>query len=177
MRVNIEFGGFYGSVHEMWVEQAVEAIYADDYETDEELGRAENDPNWNKCYENYMREWLDIFSMWLSDEYGVQAKFTKPTLKSPKYYNYATDTIDCNLTKREVTDIVDLVKGQMEFMRFLADATQNTSGFISFYTFKEALADKDGVLIQYALRYLAEQFNNTELDSYWDKFNCYERIV
>ena len=76
-----------------------------------------------------------------------------------------------------MTDIVDLCKGQIEFLNFLAEATQSRNGFISFYTFKEALADKDKVLIQYALRFLAEQFNDTELDSYWDRFNCYERVV
>lgn len=174
MQVNIEFGGFYESIHSGIVDGCVERMFCDDNGI---VDWDNVEVDWSEANNNYMREWLWIFAEWLKDEYGVIAAFKKPVLKSPKYYNFATDTIDCNLTKREVTDIVDLCKGQIEFLNYLADATQSRSGFISFYTFKEALADKDGVLIQYALRFLADQFNDTELDFYFDRNYCYERVV
>lgn len=174
MQINLEFGGFYGSIHEAYVEGCVERENMND-EGFIDWDSVEVD--WRKCNENYMREWLWVFAEWLKDEYGIVVAFKDSVLKSPRFYNYATDTIDCKLTKREVTDILDLCKGQIEFLRFLAEATRNRDGFISFYTFKEALADKDGVLIQYALRYLADQFNDTELDIYLDRFHCFERVV
>lgn len=174
MRVNLEFGGFYESIHSNIVDGCVERMFCDDNGI---VDWDNVEVDWSEANKNYMTEWLWLFAEWLKDEYGVIAAFKKPTLKSPKYYNFATDTIDCNLTKREVTDILDSIRLNVDFISFLRHATKSYDGYMSFYDFDEALADKDGVLIQYALRYLADQFNNTELDFYFDRNHCYERIV
>ena len=103
MRTTIEFGGFYGSVHEAIVEGCVERAFCDDNGI---VDWDNVEVDWHECNKNYMHEWTTIFEAWLKDEYGISIKFKNLELSSPRYYNYATDKIDCDLSKREATDIV-----------------------------------------------------------------------
>lgn len=177
MRTTVEFGGFYGSVHEQMVESAVEIYCMDeDGNIDETIYE---DHDWRESNENYMREWLGIFSEWLKDDYDLDLEFTNAELKSPQFYNFRTDTIeaDINLTKRKADDLVAKFDKEADIRDYLRQATQNRDGFMSFYTYEEARDNKDGVGLQLLLRYLAERFNERDLFDYYDRQHCHERIV
>jgi hypothetical protein len=177
MRTTIEFGGFYGSVHEQLVESAVEAWHMDfdgNIETDKI-----DDHDWRESYIKYMREWTKIFSEWLKDDYDLDLEFTNLELISPKYYNFKTDTIDAdvNLTEREATDLLGKFDNETDFREYLKQATTSYDGYISFYDYEQARENKDGVGLQFLLRYLANKFNERDLFDYYDRYNCYERIA
>jgi hypothetical protein len=175
MRTTIEFGGFYGSVHEQLVESAVEMWHMD------EDGNIENDTidnwDWRESNNKYMREWTNIFSEWLKDDYDLDIDFTNLELISPKYYNFETDKIDADITERELDDLLGKFDNDVEFMQYLKQATTSYDGYISFYDYEQAKANKDGILPQYLLRYLANKFNERDLYDYYDRQNCYERIA
>ena len=174
MRVYIEFGGFYGSIHEMNVEAAVEAYCTkDDGSLDEAMY---NEWDWCDSFNGYMLAYVQAFEKWLSDRHDITADFRKCKLISPREYNFRTDIIEADITNEAKEALIDKFKDEADFLNYLADATKNRSGFVSFYTFDEALADKDDVLIEYLLRYLCEDFNDDDLDSYIDRVHYYDMI-
>lgn len=173
MRISIEFGGFYGSVHEGLVEGAIEMFNADD---DGVMDWDNVDIDWGDAYESYIKEYTDILSEWLADDYGVTIAFKKLKLNSPKFYNFETDTIMADVTKREVMRILAKFDKDMEFDTYLKDATKSYDGYMSFYDYDEAKANKNDIKIQYLMRYLCDKFNEHELYNYYDRNNCYERI-
>jgi len=175
MRTTIEFGGLYGSQHESLVESAVEAWHMD-FDGNIETDKLE-DWDWRQSYIKYMREWTNIFSEWLKDDYDLDIDFTNLELISPKYYNFRTDTIGADITERELDDLLGKFDNDVEFMQYLKQATTSYDGYISFYDYEQAKANKDGILPQYLLRYLANKFNERDLYDYYDRQNCYERIA
>ena len=174
MRVNIEFGGFYGSVHELLVEASVEAYCTkDDGSLDEAM---HNEWDWSDSFNGYMLAYVQAFENWLSDRFGIKADFYKCKLVSPREYNFRTDSIEADITDEANKALIEKFKDDADFLNYLAESTKHRSGFVSFYTFDEALANKDNVLIEYLLRYLCEEFNDDDLDSYIDRVQYYDMI-
>lgn len=67
---------------------------------------------------------------YLYDEYGVNIQYV--TMYSPKYYNYETDTLLCNITKFEVERMFNEVDKD-ELKRIIKERHASCDGFISFY--------------------------------------------
>ena len=175
MRTTIEFGGFYESIHDHLLDSAVEMFCMND-EGNIDEGMLD-DWDWCDSRYSYMLEWVQLFEAWIKDEYDLSLNFTKCELKSPKYYNFETDVINADLTKREVGDLVERFKTNEAFLDFLKEATTSRSGFISFYDYDQAIANKDDVLPQFILRWLADLFNDNDLIDYYDRNNSYERVA
>jgi hypothetical protein len=133
--------------------------------------------DWDEFRKAYMRVWADLFSTWLKDEYDLDVTFTDLKLWSPRFYNFRTDEIDANITTREVGDILDRFSNDREVDEYIRQAVQSRDGFISFYDYDQAKANKDGIGLQLVLRYLAEKFNDNDLIDYYDRNNSYERIL
>jgi hypothetical protein len=172
MRTTIEFGGFYGSVHEGLVENAVEGFFGEDYADDEGF-----EPTWDTYYANYINEYTRNLSEWLADEHDVTVEFKKLSLDRPKYYNFETDKIIADLTKRDTMRLLAKFDKNIDFDTYLLDATQSYDGYISFYTYDEAKANKNDIKVQYLLSYLCNQFNEHDMYDYYDRNNSYERII
>jgi hypothetical protein len=175
MRTNIEFGGFYGSVHEGLVEGAVEMYLADDDGNIDENYFSGSD--WRGFNANYIKEYTQNLSEWIADEFDVTIAFKKLSLDSPKYYNFETDTIDADVTKREVVRLLAKFDNDIDFDAYLKDATKSYDGYMSFYDYDEAKANKNDIKIRYLLRYLCDKFNERDMYDYYDRNNSYERIV
>lgn len=174
MRTTIEFGGFYGSVHEGLVESAIEMYFADDDGVmDWDLVAVD----WSEAYENYIKEYTRNLSEWLADEHDVSIEFKKLSLDRPKYYNFETDKIVANVTKRDVVRLLAKFDKSIEFDTYLLDATRSYDGYMSFYTYDDAKANKNDIKVHYLLRYLCDQFNERDMYDYYDRNNSYERII
>jgi hypothetical protein len=173
MRTTLEFGGFYGSAHEGLVESAVRMYFADD----EGYIDWDNIDDWKSYYKNYINEYTRNLSEWLADEHDVSIEFKKLSLDSPKYYNFETDKIVAEVTKRDVMRLLAKFDKNIEFDTYLADATQSYDGYMSFYTYDDAKANKNDIKVHYLLRYLCDQFNERDMYDYYDRNNSYERII
>ncbi len=60
-------------------------------------------------------------------------------------------------------------KRDKNFISYLENETTSRSGFMSHYTFEEALSNKDDILSDYILNYLVNKFESDNLfmlDSY-----------
>jgi hypothetical protein len=173
MKTVIEFGGFYGSIHEALVEQTIESYFGDDN------GELSDDLNidWHSAFNNYIKEYAKNLSEWLVDEYGIEVEFNNLSLYSPREYNFKTDTIHADLSELDAEQLKAAFKDNKEFLSYLQNATQSYDGYISFYTYADALADKDGILMQYLLRWLCDLFNESELMSYFDRNCSYDHLI
>jgi len=152
INTSIHFGGFYNSIHDGNIDYMVEAY---EYNLDH--------VDYKKTFQSYIDEYCSKLSNYINDEYQVNIDFKNIKLWSPQYYNYDTDVIDCKIDTNEAQSLNEILKKDDDFLSFLKDRTTSYSGFISFYTYDDALNNKDNKLIMYVLEYICNQFNNKEV--------------
>ena len=85
--------------------------------------------------------------------------FKNITLNSAKFYNYYTDTIYCDVDRKQAQKLINHFIKNSDFLEHLKDKTTSYDGYMSFYTYDQAINDKDNILIMYLLEYLSNQFN------------------
>ena len=152
INTSIHFGGFYESIHDGNIDHMVEAY---EYEFDH--------VDYKKTFQSYIGEYCSKLSSYINDEYQVDIDFKNIKLYSPQYYNYSTDVIDCKIHTNQVNSLNEILKKDNEFLSFLKDSTTSYSGFVSFYTYDDALNNKDNKLIMYVLEYICNKFNDKEI--------------
>ena len=148
IKTNIAFGGFYYSNHESNIDKMIEAY---EYEYDQ--------VNYKDTYNSYINDYVNKLSMFISSEYKIDIDFKNIKLNSPKYYNYSTDTIDCEIDSKQAIQLNQVLSKDNDFLSYLKDRTRSYSGYISFYNYNQALANKDDILIFYVLEYVSNEFN------------------
>ena len=152
IETSIHFGGFYESIHDHNIDHMVEA-----YEYNFE------DVDYKKTFESYIEAYCYKLESYILDEYLIDIDFKNIKLSSPQYYNYSTDNIDCKINTNQAQSLNEILKKDNEFLSFLKDRTTSCSGFVSFYTYDEALNNKDNKLIMYVLEYICNKFNDKEI--------------
>ena len=152
INTSINFGGFYESIHDGNIDHMVEAY---EYDFDH--------VDYKKTFESYIQEYCYKLKSYINDEYQVDIDFKNIKLYSPQYYNYSTDVIDCKIHTNQVNSLNEILKKDNEFLSFLKDRTTSCSGFVSFYTYDDALNNKDNKLIMYVLEYICNKFNEKEV--------------
>ena len=151
--VQIPFSGFYESVHNDELNFAVESI-AESKEVD--VMEYDDSVNWSKTFENvakdYAKVWLDLSN--------ISGSFHE--LKSPKFYNFETDKIICNIDK----ECLESLKSKIdldEFDEWVKENYSTRSGFISFVNTDTNSWDQwDGLEYTLLLEYIDQ--NNDDLD-------------
>jgi len=161
IETSIKFGGFYESIHSSNIDHMVEAF---EYDFDH--------VDYKKTHQDYIENYSYNLSDYIYDQYKVIINFNKVKLYSPEYYNYSTDTIDCKIKSNQVYDLNEVIKKDKNFLEYLKKATTSYDGFMSFYTFNEALSNKNNILIMYVLEYISNKYNDSILYDL-PEFNVY----
>jgi len=168
INTNIRFNGFYDSIHSDNIDFAIDSYYSDDngfYDYDSIVDNID----YKTIHKDYIEVFTDDFKSWIKDNYDLDMQFKDLLLVSPQYYNYSTDVINCNISDRDNSLLMITFQRDKDFISYLEDRTANRSGFISHYTFSEALSNKDDILSDYILEYLVSKFESEaifELDNY-----------
>lgn len=162
INTNIRFNGFYDSIHSDNIDFAIESYYADDNGFFNYDSIADN-IDYKTIFKDYISVFTDEFKSWIKDNYDLDIDFKDLNLISPKYYNYSTDVINCNISEKDNALLMPMFKRDKNFISYLEDRTANRSGFISHYTFGEALSNKDDILSDYILEYLVSKFESDNL--------------
>lgn len=167
INTNIRFNGFYESIHDDQIEWAIESYYTDDngvFNYDE----IANKINYKKIQDDYIRVFTDDFKTWLKDEYDLEIEFNNLVLHSPKEYNFYTDVINCDISEQDNKTLINRFKDDETFLEYLKDRTKSYDGFISFYTYQDALNNKNDILSDYILEYLVKKFevDGFEIDNH-----------
>lgn len=157
------FEGFYNSYLDL--SENIEIGEGDDYFMDEkqfdEIDWKATNNNVAKFYLEYIKDELKDFF----NEIGIiNLDFVK--VDSPKYYNYSTDKLVCNIEVNKNKFITELQKYSFEaWKQFLKDNFTSYDGFISFYSndpneWAELITEKfeyDNVIIETLLQFYLEQ--------------------
>ena len=175
-KITIEFGGFYGSIHESLVDSAVEMMCENDEGvTDEKLME---DFDFIQAYKDYSVAYLDKLSDFIADEWEIEApRMEFIELDSPRFYNFSTDKIVAWISDEDIARIVVAIEDDVDFLEYVEARTKSGPGFISFYTVDEALDNKDGVLIEYIMAFIANVYNDEELLCGINEVNVFEAIL
>ena len=152
INTSIRFGGFYNSIHDSNIDYMVEAY---EYNFD--------DIDYKKTFQSYINEYCYKLKSYILDEYLVNIDFKNIKLWSPQYYNYDTDIIDCKINTNEINILNNILIKDDDFLSFLKEKTTSCSGYVSFYTYDDALNNKDNKLIMYVLEFISNKFNEKEI--------------
>ena len=127
-----------------------------------------NEIDWNKTNENVSKFYLNFIKDELKDFFNeigiINLDFVK--IDSPKYYNYSTDKLVCNIEVNKNKFLTELQKYNFEAWRqFLKNNFTSYDGFISFYPndpneWAELITEKfedDNVIIETLLQFYLEQ--------------------
>jgi len=166
IETTINFGGFYNSIHDGNIDNMVEAL---EYNFD--------NVNYEKTFESYIKQYCYKLESYILDEYLIDIDFKTIKLNSPKYYNYSTDIIDCKINTNQVNSLNNVLIKDDKFLSFLKDRTTSCSGFMSFFTYDQALNNKDNILIMYVLEYICNEFNEKQVVYGEIEFDIYEKKV
>jgi hypothetical protein len=164
INTNIRFHGFYNSIHEDNIYFAIDSYYADDNGYYDYESIADN-IDYPTIHKDYISVFTDDFKSWIKDNYDLDIDFKDLLLNSPQFYNYSTDVINCNISDRDNSLLMITFKRDKDFISYLEDRTTSRDGFISHYTFSEALSNKDDILSDYILEYLVNKFESETLYS------------
>ena len=162
MKTNINFGGFYGSTHSDLIDSRIEM-----YEHEGYINTWE-DIDYQETYKSYIHDYCSELSDFILDKFEIDIDFKNLSLNSPRFYNFETDTIDCEVNKDKVEKLNTYFLKDKDFIQYLNKRTKSYSGFISFYTFEQAKNNKDNILIDYVLEYICKEIFNevAELNDY-----------
>lgn len=165
VQLEIDFGGFYGSLHEDKVDSEVNH-HIEDYDMEwDEL-------NYRGAYIQYSKDYVDF----LNYELETNMKFAE--LCSPREYNFSTDKIIVDASKM---DCVKILHYTLEYYRddlveALEDATTGHDGYIPFYKYSDMFKTENrDKLMEICFRVLCRELDG-EWDSYYDLNVVFEHI-
>ena len=156
----IEFGGFYDSIHSSHIDMTTE-----NYFDDTPLQNDDNNFeyfNWSAIHQSYIESYVNKLSDYITDNYQIDIDFKKVSLDSPKQYNFKTDVINCSVNKKKIELLNNKLIIDDKFAEYLKESTESYDGYMSFYTYQQALNNKDDILSVYVLRYICNQLNSWE---------------
>jgi hypothetical protein len=128
-QTTIPFSGFYHSFHDEELDRALESMFSDDRGNPFSgiIEKAFDCVDWKSVHLNYARVFAERFATHFEFE---TLKFLD--LASPKYYNYETDRIFCEINLEEVKLIYSKVDKQA-FAKAVKAKFTSYDGYISFY--------------------------------------------
>lgn len=130
MLTTIPFSGFYQSLHDAQLDDALEQMFSDRRTGTQVNSRLINEAHsavdWGFVHISYAWAYADAFA----DEFGVKLSFE--SLRSPKEYNFTTDRIFAEISEDEVRRLFDEADKQ-RLTEVAKDEFTSRSGFISFY--------------------------------------------
>jgi len=158
MNIRIDFGGFYGSIHEALIDNLIECYDDDDDYIKPGIDLCDH-IDYQKTFDNYIHSYCSALTDFIFYEYDLDIEYKNITLDSPKYYNYQTDVIYCGTLKKDQTKLNKKLLKDQDFIDYLKEAVKSYDGYISFYTFDEAINNKDNILHQFVYSFICNKFD------------------
>lgn len=128
-QTTLPFSGFYHSSHSELLDSTLHYMFADETgNTNVELtDRAFSNVNWTKVHEEYAKIYAENFA----GMFNLETLAFKD-LVSPKYYNYETDRLFCEISLDEVASIYEKVD-KNRLRALIKEKFTSYDGYISFY--------------------------------------------
>ena len=136
--INIPFAGFYGSKYSGELDHVQERFV--EYEVEKNPGLNPDIPNealwhcadYGKAYDHIARAYVDQFNQYILDEYELDLDLKFESMQSPKFYNFETDRIFCEISEENVRKLREAVSDPA-LRHAIRERFTSRSGFISSY--------------------------------------------
>lgn len=147
----INFGGFYNSIHSDMID-----TYVEEYEYNWE------DVNYKDTYKNYAKDYIKV----LNNKLDTNISFK--SLNSPKFYNYSTDYINVDISKKDALKLFQYVRKEelkQEVFNIIKESSTSKSGYVAFYNYEDFFKkDNLDILIECLLDVIIENLQDDIID-------------
>lgn len=123
IETSINFGGFYDSIHSDIIDNNIELSEYDFNKVD-----------YNSTYRSYSKDYIKVLKNKLDTNISFKA------LNSPRYYNYSTDSITVEITKKDALKLFQYIKKEdlkEEVINIIKDSSTAKDGYVAFYSYKD----------------------------------------
>jgi hypothetical protein len=159
IKTQLNFGGFYDTIHDSIVEDAVafsiDAI-DEDNENDWENEDLINFSNWDAYKSEYCKEWVSL----LNDKLGTNIVFT--AVDSPREYNFTTDKIIAHISIKDTLALFNLIKDndlKYEVIEMIETRTTAYDGYTPYYNYEDLFKSENrDFLIEIMVEVLLESY-------------------
>ena len=159
IKTQLNFGGFYNTIHSSIVEDAVacelgaiDECNENDWENEDLI----NFNNWTAYKIEYCKEWVKL----LNAELETNIVFT--SLDSPREYNFATDVIIAHITVKDTLKLFNLIKEnelKENVYEAIKKATTSYDGYIPYYKYSDLFKSENRYfLVEIMIDILLEYF-------------------
>ena len=123
IQTNVNFGGFYNSVHSDIIDN-----YIEDMEYNWEA------VDYKATYKEYTQSYIKVLNNILGTDLIFKA------LNSPKFYNYSTDVINIELSKKDILKLFKYIKEEelkQEVFDLIKKVSTSKSGYLALYNYAD----------------------------------------
>lgn len=120
---NVNFGGFYNSIHSDVIDNNIELMEYNCEKVD-----------YKDTYKNYAKDYIKV----LNNKLDTNISFKN--LISPKYYNYLTDYINVEITKKDILKLFEYIRlneFKQEVFEIIKDSSTSKDGYVAFYNYED----------------------------------------
>ena len=151
IETSINFGGFYNSLHSDIIES-----YIEDLEYNWE------DVNYISTYNEYSKSYIKVINNILDTNLIFKA------LNSPKFYNFTTDYINVEISKKDVLKLFKYVKDEdlkQEVFNIIKDSSTSKDGYVAFYEYADFFKKENlDILIECLFDIIIENLQDRIID-------------
>ena len=151
IETNVNFGGLYNSIHSDIID-----IYIEDMEYNWEA------VDYKETYKIYSKIYIKVLNNILDTNIIFKA------LNSPKYYNYSTDIINVELSKKDILKLFKYVKEEdlkQEVFNIIKEASTSKDGYVAFYEYKDFFKKENlDILIECLFDIIVEHLEDRIVD-------------
>lgn len=119
----LNFGGFYESIHSYIIDN-----YIEDLEYDFEK------VNYKSTYKIYAEGYIKAINNKLDTNISFKS------LVSPKFYNYSTDSINVEISKKDILKLFQYVRTEelkKEVFNIIKESSTSKDGYVAFYNYSD----------------------------------------
>lgn len=147
----VNFGGFYNSIHSDIID-----TYIEDYEYNWE------DVNYKATYQEYTKSYIKVLNNILDTNMSFKSFI------SPKYYNYSTDYIVTDISKKDILKLFKYVKEEelkQEVFDLIKKVSTSKSGYLALYNYADFFKKENlDILIECLLDIIVENLQDRIVD-------------
>ena len=152
IETNINFGGFYYSVHSDIID-----TYIEDYEYSWE------NVNYTDTYKTYSESYVKALNNILDTNIIFKA------LNSPKFYNFTTDKIKVEISKKDILKLFKYVKEEdlkQEVINNIKACSTSVDGYVAFYNYADFFKkDNLDILVECLFDIIVENLQDRIVDN------------
>ena len=160
IKYNLDFGGFYESIHNWNIENSIASHF--DVDSYDDLSDDDVDIiDFKAMRLDYAKQWFNLYYQ------NVFSHGDFIGIDSPSYYNFETDKIEVEISASKVNQIIEACCNDYEARDFIDNHSQSYDGFNSFYEGFDNVKKNPAVFMNYYTRYLSE-INKDEINDFFD---------